>query len=261
MVNTVAKDVESALLSENFKMESVPISGTDWLDELAEFLTHPWTRVVLIMLAITCLILEVKMPGISLPGVLSAFFFVLFFWSHSQFSGQIFWLAIFLFFLGMILIGVEIFILPGFGITGIAGILLVLGSLGLVAYGHWPKNPDEWVGLGKSMAPYGISCMGALVSVVIIAQFLPSMPMTSKLFLKPRDNDDQPLFAEDELHQGLAGLLGSIGVAETSLHPSGKAKFGDHWLDVVSDGGFIVQGAKIKVCQIEGGKIVVSEVL
>jgi membrane-bound serine protease (ClpP class) len=63
------------------------------------------------------------------------------------------------------------------------------------------------------------------------------------------------------LHQGLAGLLGSIGVAETSLHPSGKAKFGDHWLDVVSDGGFIVQGAKIKVCQIEGGKIVVSEVL
>ncbi|MBJ7432145.1 MAG: hypothetical protein JHC56_12490 [Gemmataceae bacterium] len=261
MVNTVAKDVESALLSENFKMESVPISGTDWLDELAEFLTHPWTRVVLIMLAITCLILEVKMPGISLPGVLSAFFFVLFFWSHSQFSGQIFWLAIFLFFLGMILIGVEIFILPGFGITGIAGILLVLGSLGLVAYGHWPKNPDEWVGLGKSMAPYGISCMGALVSVVIIAQFLPSMPMTSKLFLKPPDNDDQPLFAEDELHQGLAGLLGSIGVAETSLHPSGKAKFGDHWLDVVSDGGFIVQGAKIKVCQIEGGKIVVSEVL
>ena len=261
MVNTVAKDVESALLSENFKMESVPISGTDWLDELAEFLTHPWTRVVLIMLAITCLILEVKMPGISLPGVLSAFFFVLFFWSHSQFSGQIFWLAIFLFFLGMILIGVEIFILPGFGITGIAGILLVLGSLGLVAYGHWPKNPDEWVGLGKSMAPYGISCMGALVSVVIIAQFLPSMPMTSKLFLKPRDNDDQPLFAEDELHQGLAGLLGSIGVAETSLHPSGKAKFGDHWLDVVSDGGFIVQGAKIKVCLVEGSKIVVSEVL
>ena len=260
MVNTVAKDVESALLSENFKMESVPISGTDWLDELAEFLTHPWTRVVLIMLAITCLILEVKMPGISLPGVLSAFFFVLFFWSHSQFSGQIFWLAIFLFFLGMILIGVEIFILPGFGITGIAGILLVLGSLGLVAYGHWPKNPDEWVGLGKSMAPYGISCMGALVSVVIIAQFLPSMPMTSKLFLKPRDNDDQPLFAEDELHQGLAGLLGSIGVAETSLHPSGKAKFGDHWLDVVSDGGFIVQGAKIKVCLVEGSKIVVCEV-
>ena len=261
MVNTVTKDVESALLSENFKMESVPISGTDWLDELAEFLTHPWTRVVLIMLAITCLILEVKMPGISLPGVLSAFFFVLFFWSHSQFSGQIFWLAIFLFFLGMILIGVEIFVLPGFGITGIAGILLVLGSLGLVAYGHWPKNPDEWVGLGKSMAPYGISCMGALVAVVFIAQFLPSMPMTSKLFLKPPDNDDQPLFAEDELHQGLAGLLGSIGVAETSLHPSGKARIGDHWLDVVSDGGFIVQGAKIKVCQIEGGKIVVSEVL
>lgn len=260
LANSVAKDVESALLSENFKPESVPISGTDWLDELAEFLTHPWTRVVLIMLAITCLILEVKMPGVSLPGVLSALFFVLFFWSHSQFSGQIFWLAIFLFFLGMILIGVEIFVLPGFGVTGIAGILLVLGSLGLVAYGHWPKNPDEWVGLGKSMAPYGISCMGALVAVVFIAQFLPSMPMTSKLFLKPPDNDDQPLFAEDELHQGLAGLLGSVGVAETALHPSGKARIGEHWLDVVSDGGFIVQGAKIKVCQVEGSKIVVCEV-
>ncbi|NBY03074.1 MAG: hypothetical protein EBQ87_14000 [Planctomycetes bacterium] len=261
LASTVAKNVESALISENFKPENVPISGTDWLDDLADFLTHPWTRVVLIMLAITCLILEVKMPGISLPGVLSALFFVLFFWSHSQFSGQIFWLAIFLFFLGMILLGVEIFILPGFGVTGIAGILLVLGSLGLVAYGHWPKNPDEWVGLGKSMAPYGISCMGALLAVVFIAQFLPSMPMTSKLFLIPPDNDDQPLFAEDEFHQGFPALVGSIGVAETSLHPSGKARIGDRWLDVVSDGGFINQGAKIKVCQVEGSKIVVCEVL
>lgn len=260
LANTMVKNIDAALASENFKPDGVPISGTDWLDELADFLTHPWTRVVLVMLAITCLILEVKMPGLSLPGVLSALFFVLFFWSHSQFSGQIFWLAIFLFLLGMVLLGVEIFIIPGFGATGITGILLVLGSLGLVAYGHWPKNPDEWVGLGKVIAPYGISCMGAVFAAVILARFLPSLPMTSKLFLLPANNESQSSFPDFESDQELTGLIGAIGVAETSLHPSGKVKVGDQLLDVVSDGGFVLQGKKVKVCQVEGGKIVVSEI-
>jgi len=260
IANSIAKDAENAMQIENFKIDNVPVSGTDWLDELADFLTHPWTRVMLVMLAITCLILEVKLPGASLPGVMSAFFFVLFFWSHSQFSGQIFWLAILLFVLGMVMLGVEIFIIPGFGVTGVAGILLVLSSLGLVAFGHWPKSPDEWLGFGKSLAPYGISCMGAIFFAVIIAKFLPSFPLTSKLFLKPPIFDDSPLFIEDSLHPNLAGLLGSLGVTVTSLHPSGKARIGDYWLDVVSDGGFIDEGVKIKVCEVEGSRVVVCEV-
>ena len=79
----------------------VQTADSDWLDGLAEFLRDPWTSVVLVMLGITCLILELKMPGVGLPGVVAAICFVLFFWSHSQLNGQITWLAILLFVLGL----------------------------------------------------------------------------------------------------------------------------------------------------------------
>ena len=103
---------------------------------------------VLVMLGITCLILELKMPGVGLPGVVAAICFVLFFWSHSQLHGQITWLAILLFVLGLLLIGLEVFVLPGFGVAGISGMLLVLA-----ASAWWPtatgRAATEWVGFGQ----------------------------------------------------------------------------------------------------------------
>src|SRR5205085_8657424 len=148
---------------------SVRLADSDWLDSLADFLRDPWTSVILVMLGITCLILELKMPGVGLPGVVAAICFVLFFWAHSQLNGQIVWLAILLFVLGLVLIGLEIFVLPGFGVAGISGVLLVLASLGLVAYGHWPRSSEEWVSFGQKIGPFGISMLGSLVLVALVA--------------------------------------------------------------------------------------------
>ncbi|HZY89601.1 MAG TPA: hypothetical protein VFE78_32570, partial [Gemmataceae bacterium] len=99
---------------EGVNPADVHTADSDWLDSLADFLRDPWTSVVLVMLGITCLILELKMPGVGLPGVIAAICFVLFFWAHSQLNGQITWLALLLFILGLVLIGLEVFVLPGF---------------------------------------------------------------------------------------------------------------------------------------------------
>ena len=56
----------------------------DWLDAFAEFLRRTEMRIILVMIGIICLILELKMPGVGMPGVIAAVCFVLFFWSHSQ---------------------------------------------------------------------------------------------------------------------------------------------------------------------------------
>ena len=146
---------------EGVSPADVRTAESDWLDGLVDFLKDPWTSVVLVMLGITCLILELKMPGVSLPGIVSAICFVLFFWSHSQVSGQIVWLAFLLFLLGLLLIGLEVFVVPGFGVTGISGILLVMGSLGLVAYGHWPRSNEEWIGYGQAWVRSAFSILGA----------------------------------------------------------------------------------------------------
>jgi membrane-bound serine protease (ClpP class) len=258
----VVDDPEGIYKLEGVARSDVVVAGGDWLDDVANFLRDPWTSMVLIMVGITCLILELKLPGVGLPGVIAAVCFVLFFWSHSQLNGQMVWLAILLFLLGLVLLGIEIFVLPGFGVCGVSGVLLVIGSLGLVAYGHWPRSQEEWGSLGRAMGPFGLSLLGAIVAAFFLARNLPNIPYANRLILKPAggteelDGDLPEMAAINEL----AGLLGAIGVAATPLRPAGKAQFGDDFIDVVAEGSYVPPGSRVRVIEIEGNRIVVKEV-
>jgi membrane-bound ClpP family serine protease len=239
----------------------VQTSGTDWIDAVTEFLCHPWTSVVLVMLGITCLILELKMPGVVMPGIIAAICFVLFFWSHSQLHGQITWLAVLLFLLGLVLIALEVFVLPGFGVAGISGILLLLCSLGLVAYGHWPTDQKEWGAFAQHVGPFGLSILGALACAVLLAKYLPSIPFVNRLILQPQAEMEEGGQSTPEMVRSeLAELLGAIGVAATPLRPAGKVQFGEAFVDVVAEGSYVVPGARVQVIEIEGNRVVVKEV-
>ncbi len=246
---------------ESLNPAEVQTLAYDWLDHLADFLRDPWTSVVLVMLGITCLILELKMPGVVLPGVIAAVCFVLFFWSHSQLNGQITWLAMLLFILGLLLIGLEVFVLPGFGVAGISGIILVVGSLALVAYGHWPRSSEQWVEFGHHLGPFGLSILGALLAAFLLARYLPSIPYVNRLILHPAGEEEESAeTVPAPAHAELAALLGAIGVAATPLRPAGKAQFGDAFVDVVAEGCYVVPGTRVQVIEIEGNRVVVKEV-
>lgn len=165
-----------------------------------------------------------------------------------------------LFLLGLVLIGLEVFILPGFGVCGLSGTVLLLASLGLISYGHWPQNSSEWVGLGNTMAPFGISLLGSVFAVALVVRYLPHIPVLNRLMLRTPDEagseggPDQPMFAE------LQGLLGAIGVAATPLRPAGKSQFGDRFVDVVAEGGYVMPGTRMQVIEVEGNRVVVKEV-
>ena len=147
------------------------------------------------------------------------------------------------------------------GVAGISGILLVLGSLGLVAYGHWPRSNEEWVGFGQKIGPFGISILGALALAFILARYLPNIPYVNRLILKPHDEAGE--FGDemaDSVHPDMAALLGAIGVAATPLRPAGKVQFGDDFVDVVAEGSYVLPGTRVQVVEIEGNRIVVKEV-
>jgi membrane-bound ClpP family serine protease len=262
LARAVADDVGAIYKAEGVEPSQVHVAGSDWLDDLANFLREPVTSMFLVGIGITCLFLEVKLPGVGLPGIVAAVCFVLFFWSHHPgLTGQIFWLAVLLFFLGLILLGLEIFVLPGFGVCGISGVLLVVGSLGLVAYGHWPRSGEEWAGLGRSTGPFSLSILGAIAAAAMLARYLPHIPYANRLILKPGGETDE--FADEPppaVTNELAGLLGAIGVAATPLRPAGKAQFGDDFVDVVAEGSFVPPGTRVRVIEIEGNRVVVKEV-
>ncbi len=231
-----------------------------WLDRFAEFLRLPVVTVLLVVIGFTGLILELKVPGLTVPGIIAALCFILVFWSQSRFSGEMFVLALLLFILGLALVGLEIFVLPGFGAPGIFGIMCMLAGLGLVTFERVPQTSDEWGLLGVKVSQYMFGMIGAFGLAFIIAKFLPRVPYANRLMLAPPTSAEG---AVDTLLPGAeeaAGLLGAIGTTNTPLRPAGVVRFGDKFIDVVSDGGFIAAGTRVQVIAVEGVRIVVKEV-
>ncbi len=242
----------------DIKPEQVTTLKGDWMSAVAEFIRQPWVMALLVMVGIAGLILEFKAPGITIPGVIAAICFVLFFWAYS-FVGQFTMLAILLFILGLAMLVLEIFVLPGSGVPGISGVLLILASLALVTLEKFPATGSDWYDLGTKMMWFSGSLVGAFIGAMIIAWFLPNIPYVSRLVLAPPSDAEEAARA-DAAHSAAAALLGAIGVAATTLRPAGKARFGDDYLDVIAEGDYVNPGSRVQVIEIEGNRIVVKEV-
>ncbi len=230
-----------------------------WLDRFADFLRLPVVTVLLVVIGFTGLILELKMPGLTFPGIIAALCFIMVFWSQSRFSGQTFVLALLLFLLGLVLIGLEIFVLPGFGACGIFGILCMLAGLGLVTLDRIPQTGEEWGILGVKVSQYLFAMMGAVALAFTIARFLPRMPYANRLVLNVPTEGGMASLALPGATEA-AEMLGAFGTTNTALRPAGVVRIGEKFVDVVSDGGFIPAGTRVQVIQVEGTRIVVKEV-
>jgi membrane protein implicated in regulation of membrane protease activity len=221
------------------------------LDRIAEFFRSPAVMFLLVMFGIFGLILEIKMPGTTVPGTVAALCFVLFFWAHS-FVGQFTVLAALLFLLGVAMITIEVFFIPGVAFVGLTGVVLMFASLGLVTLDHWPTSSADWNNLGGTMTTFALSLAGAVFAAIALTQYLPRMGIASRMVLEPPTT-------ETTFPSAPARLLGEIGVAVTTLRPSGKAQFGDEYFDVIAD-TYVEPGRRVRVVEMEGNRIVVKEV-
>jgi membrane-bound serine protease (ClpP class) len=258
VASTVINEQDVAAVTTAYGWERAKDPDPGWLEKFAEFLRMPVVTVLIVVIGFTGLILELKVPGLTVPGIIAALSFILVFWAHSKFGGQTFVLAMLLFLLGLVLVGIEIFVLPGFGACGIFGILCMLAGLGLVTVDKVPQTGEEWGTLGIRVSRYLFAMMGAMGLAILIARYLPKLPGANRLML----NAPPETSTADNLPGGAeaAELLGAIGTANTTLRPAGVVKFGDKFVDVVSDGGFIPAGTRVQVIQVEGTRIVVKEV-
>src|SRR5262249_53686098 len=159
----------------------------------------------------------------------AAICFVLFFWAH--WDQGITMLALLLFVLGLVLIILEIFVIPGFGITGISGIILVLLGLGLATLERKPETTQEWISFGNTLTTFGLALVAAVVAALVLGRYLPHIPVANRLVLTPPGEKTEE-FVEttaEPVHER-ASLLGAIGVAATTLRPAGMAQFGEDYI-------------------------------
>ena len=175
-------------------------------------LTDPYVSWLLLFVGAFMLVIELKLPGIGLPAIISALAFLLFFWSH-YLSGTADQLEIILFLIGLVCLAVEIFVFPGFGVFGMSGILLMLCSIVLASHTFiWPTQDYEYQELGHTL----LQVTGMLVAVggcaVVLARYFPSLPFFNRLVLKPEPWTR--VEAEDSLGRPVVGRLRVAGVPD-----------------------------------------------
>jgi membrane-bound serine protease (ClpP class) len=223
----------------------------NWAEGLVRFFTHPIVAPMLLSLGFLGLLIEFKTPAFGMAGVGGAVMLGLFFFSH-YLVGLAGWEELMLLVAGLALIGVEMFVLPGFGIAGILGLLVVLGSIYLSLVTHLSSEADMSQAAG---------ILSAALLIVIIAGWalLRALPRSGRFarsgMLLGEATDRNTGYISNPVREELVGLT---GVALTDLRPAGAAQFGDERLDVVSDNVWISAGSKIKIVRSEGYRHVVA---
>jgi membrane-bound serine protease (ClpP class) len=171
-----------------------------------------------------------------------------------------------LFLLGAILLFVEVFITPGFGVMGSLGVLAVVGSLvwTLAGPGGIPVQVS-WEAGYLTAALVRVFVVVILVAVLLVAalRFIPrgSGPF-KRLVLSAVVDGDASAGAHDLPADAPTreALVGRRGVTDTALRPTGKMRLGDKRLEVESRGGFLEKGVTVEVESVEGRRIVVKPV-
>lgn len=210
---------------------------------------------LLLFVGFIALSAEASSPGLSIPGFIALTCFALFFWMKFL-AGTAEWLELIAFTLGLICIGIEIFVLPGVGIFGIGGVVLMI--LGIVLMSQTfilPKNSFQYQMLNEGIWTALAAILGLIAGVVGMRYALPHVPLFRGLMMEPA-NDTRINEAEKLADYG--NLLGCIGVTTTPLRPAGKIKVDEQLLQVVSDGSVIAKGQRVKIIEVNGTRVVVE---
>ncbi|MGE0475059.1 MAG: nodulation protein NfeD [Nitrospirales bacterium] len=244
-----ANDLDAVLESLGLSNADIRHASETWAESLVRFLTHPVVSSLLMTLGIMGIIVEIRMPGFGVPGILGLISLGLFFWGHTlvQLAG---WEELLLVALGLILVSVEVFFIPGFGVAGILGIVALLGGFGLSLIG----SGANWDSIISAMGQVALSILIAIVVALVLLRYFPRLPFGQRLLLKTTLLSQEGYGSAPERD---LSWLGKRGTAATDLHPSGIAHLNGDRVDVVSDGDFIGAGQPVEVVRVDGNRIVV----
>jgi len=214
-------------------------------EKMVRWITSPFVSPVLLMVGIAGLVIEAFTMGFGVFGAVGLIALVLYFSGHIL-AGLAAWWVVLLFLVGLILLAVEAFVVPGFGIPGVLGLAAMISGVFLT----YPTAEQAIISLVFAI-------LGAIVLVLLSVRVLPTRKLWQRLILNTSLGTAEGYLAPKE---ELEDLLGKEGVALSILRPAGSAEIDGERVDVVTEGGFIPKGAKIKVVNVESTRVVVRQI-
>ncbi len=260
-------------------------------DRVLELITSGPVQSLLILVGLVALFMEISTPGFGIPGTVAVICFLTLFGSNAL-LGTVGSLEIIMILVGLGLLAVELFIIPGFGITGIAGLVLIgLALLFSMQDFIIPEFSWQWDIFIRNLIVVGSGLLSGIVGVAAFILLLPKVRIFDRLALKTMiygtaSGSTFPGQQVGRLEKGVTrekvpqeggisienvphpedfqvippDLVGQEGKAVTILRPSGKAKIGETVYPVETEGEFIPQGTPVRVVQVRGNRITVKAI-
>ena len=251
-----ANDLES--VAKLFGVDELPVDKqTSRIDQAIEWLaSQRWLAYVCFLVGLICLSAELSTPGVGVPGLIAVVCFLIFFWMN-LFQGTIEWLEILLIVAGIGCLLTEIFLLPGFGIFGFAGLVMLAAGLLLAGQSFTiPTNRYQLEKVVQGLGQMGLGMIVLLGALVVFHKQLAKLPMV-RWFALDQPLSDKFVVAMERLDEDRQMLKGRFGTTMTRCNPHGKALLGDMVVDVVSKSGWIDEDIPIEVVDIKENQVMV----
>ena len=240
-----------------------------WAERMVAFMTQGVSgliiRAVLIVVFLLAIFLELTMPGVGLPGIV-ALVALAGIVVPPMLAGAATWWALAAILAGVGLILLELLVIPGFGVPGVAGLALMLAGL----VGSFAQAGELFPGQGAGGASdlaWAVSSVilaffAAGVGVYFLSKYTRSIPIASKIVLfdqQPAGDSPAPsllgAMSPETAGEGPGVAVGQVGLATTPLRPSGTAEFDGRLVDVVSELGFVEAGERVRVVNTAGFRV------
>ncbi|HIF32675.1 MAG TPA: hypothetical protein EYQ75_13595 [Planctomycetaceae bacterium] len=228
-----------------------------FIARLESLATSPWFVSTLLSVAFFAMIGEASAPGIGVPGFLSGLAFLLFFWAQFL-NGSAGWLEVILFVGGFVAILLELIVIPGFGVFGFGGGIMILTSIVLASQTFvFPQNAYQVAQVPQSMYGLIAALASTFFGALVMRKYLADVPYLRRLMLQPLEARDVHELEQREAIVDFDHLANKTGIATTPLRPAGKARFGDQVVDVTCERESIDRGESLSVASIQGNKVIV----
>lgn len=272
LVEDTAPSFEDAVAKLNLRQASRVEAEEDWGELLARFLTDPVVSSLLMTFGFLGLMMELFTPGFGIPGTIGVISLALFF--LGQYAANLAGAEeAILFVIGFALLALEIFVIPGFGATGIAGITCIAIALGMAMIElDLPWDVSFELGYMQEALATAVVRLAIVLAILVVAtvalfKYVPRSRAGGWLVFKAQPVEGAAgtagLGAEapgGSLKKTYDHLLGKQGEAKTVLRPSGVAIIEGERVHVLTDGTFLDPGATVEVIEVDGHRVVVRKV-
>lgn len=230
------------------------VQKLSFMDKILLFFLTPVVQGLLLMLIIGGIYFELQSPGIGFPSAAAVFAAVLYF-SPLYLEGLAENWEIIIFVLGILLVLTEIFVIPGFGVAGVSGIVLIVTGLAFAMIDNklfYFEGKFDFIVLIKPVSIVMLSTFLSLISSIYLAgKFF----KTSRLpgVSLPTELKDSEGFVGVEIHYH--HLVGKTAVVKTDMRPSGKIDIDGSWYEATMDMGMANKGDSVIVTRFEAGRL------